>query len=147
MAGTRTQNTMQEGLASLLGQISQLKLAPDANLEMLTNLETQVLQAARGPQDQLKALQAVQQQLSQPGSAGPMAAMPPGGTPSPGGMPMMAGMSAPGGAPPPGVPGAGMAGVSPGNPTLAGVRAMQGGISRITPGPGAVDELRRLLGK
>lgn len=157
MAGTRQNNTMSEDLASLMGQLAQMKLTPDADLEMITNLETQVLQKARQPTDQLKALQQVQQQMSQPQSAGqgmtmgspvmdPSMQAPPPMPGMPGAMPGMPGMPPPG-MPPPGVPGMGMAGASPSNPTLPGVRALQGGISRMTPGPGAVDELRRLLGK
>lgn len=169
MAGTRQNNTMSEDLSSLMGQLAQMKLTPDADLGFITNLETQILQTARQPTDQLKALQQVQNQMNQPQSAGmgmamgspaqpgmpgppgmaptgPMPGMPgmPPGMPGamPGGMPMP-----PPGMPPPGVPGMGMAGASPSNPTLPGVRALQGGISRMTPGPGAVDELRRLLGK
>lgn len=166
MAGTRQNNTMSEDLSSLMGQLAQMKLTPDADLGFITNLETQILQTARQPTDQLKALQQVQNQMNQPQSAGMGMAM---GSPAIGGAPpMMGGGAMPGpamappamagmppggmpmpppGMPPPGIPGMGMAGASPSNPTLPGVRALQGGISRMTPGPGAVDELRRLLGK
>lgn len=154
MAGTRQNNTMDEDIAKLLQQLAVMKLTPDADLGMLTNIETQLLQKGREPQDQLRALQQAQQQMGQPQSAGAGMMIPGagvgGGMPGAGGMPP--GMPPPGMPPMPqlptqGIPGAGMAMASPANPTLQGVRALQGGISRMTPGPGAVDQLRRLLGK
>lgn len=164
MAATRQNNTMQEDMAQLMGQLAQMKLTPDADLGFITDMETKLLTKYREPQDQLRAMQQVQQQMAQPQSAGMGMQIGMGsGGPGAGGMPPGAGMPgagmpppgmAPPGMPPmmpqapgQGIPGAGMAMASPANPTLQGVRALQGGIGRITPGPGAVDELRRLLGK
>lgn len=44
MAGSRLMNTMAEGLVALGDVINKIKYAPDADIEFLTNLETQVLQ-------------------------------------------------------------------------------------------------------
>ncbi len=51
-SGTRQDNTMSEGLRKLLGDISEMKLAPDADLPFLIQLETQVLGKLKGGVDQ-----------------------------------------------------------------------------------------------
>lgn len=38
-----TNNTMSEGLARVIAEIAQLKMAPDADIDFLTGLETSVL--------------------------------------------------------------------------------------------------------
>ena len=63
--GSRTQNTMAEGLHSLLGQIAAMKAAPDADLNMLSQFEAGVLQAIKQPQQQALA------QFAQSGGALP----------------------------------------------------------------------------
>lgn len=126
MPGTRQTNTFVEGLQKILSDITDLKLAPDADMQFVYDLETQVIQKIRAPQDQLAAVQA--QQAGQGGmpSAPPMA--PPGGGMDPS---MMAGAMDPsmggGGA----MPGSG--GGAPGG--------------RMNPGLPPPDELRRLLGQ
>lgn len=83
--GTRGTNTMMEGLRSLLTAISEMKMAPDADLEFLINLETTVLQKVRGAVDSAAGqMQGVSEQFT--GGMGP----------TPGADPMSAGMGAPG---------------------------------------------------
>lgn len=57
MPGTRSQNTMVEGLRGFLSQIAELKAAPDADIAYLTNIETQVLKYLRAPFEKQQAEQ------------------------------------------------------------------------------------------
>lgn len=79
-AGTRQANTMNEQLRNLLGQIADMKAAPDADIAYLTSLETQVLQYLRAPFEQ----QRMQAQLGGPQAAttGQPGATPLQGSPS-----------------------------------------------------------------
>jgi hypothetical protein len=74
-AGTRQTNTFDEGLRKLLSSITDLKLAPDADLPFVIGLETQIIQRIH---------QSVDNAMSgQPMGLGGMAAPPPTGAPSP----------------------------------------------------------------
>lgn len=131
MAGSRTTNTMSEGMVGLLQQIALLKAAPDADLDAISSLESQVLNIIKKPQ---------QEAMTRIASAGGVV---PGMTDqagSPGG-------ASPGGAPmgPPGMSalGAGLGGIGGGLPVApAGYRpsGMRNG-GAMPP----VDELRRLI--
>lgn len=50
MAGTRTTNTMQEGMVGLLQQLAVLKAAPDADIDAISSLETSILDIVKRPQ-------------------------------------------------------------------------------------------------
>ncbi len=92
MAGTRQNNTMSEGLMQLLQAVAQLKAAPDADLQYLASIESQILERIRAPMKQAAAKLAqaggvvppqMQQRLQQrpqqpPRGVSPAAAMPPG---------------------------------------------------------------------
>jgi hypothetical protein len=111
MAGTRTTNTMAEGLMSILQSISVLKAAPDADLEAISGIEAQVLDIIKRPQRQaMEALASaggvVPGMLGGEGGGMPPGGGMPGG--EMGGMPpelmaamggMGGGMESPGGAP------------------------------------------------
>jgi len=94
---SRTMNTMSEGLTSLAQMITDLKFAPDADVQWLVELETAVIQKARDMQPQPSPLPAA------PGAGG--AAGAPGG----GGADLMAMLGGPmspsAGAMPPPLPG------------------------------------------
>jgi hypothetical protein len=92
-SGTRSANTMNEQLRNLLGQIADMKAAPDADIAYLTSLETQVLQYLRQPFEQ----QRMQAQLQGPQGAGGQGA-PPGGGMDQSATAQLLGMT-PGGAP------------------------------------------------
>src|SRR5262245_24894859 len=62
-SGTRGTNTMTEQLRALLGQIADMKAAPDADIAYLTNLETTVLRYLRAPFEK----QRLEAQLGGPG--------------------------------------------------------------------------------
>ncbi len=66
-AGTRQNNTMSEGLHTLLASIAQLKAAPDADLQYLSQIESAILQKLREP------LQQAAQALAQAGGVVPPA--------------------------------------------------------------------------
>ena len=68
---------MTEQLRAMLGQIADMKAAPDADIAYLTGLETQVLQYLRAPYEQ----QRLQAQLGGPQNAGPPGGAPMGATP------------------------------------------------------------------
>lgn len=121
MAGTRGTNTFLEGLNKVLQDITELKMAPDADLDFTYQLETMVLQQVRKPQDQLAAVQA-----QQAGQGGMPSAPPPD--------PSMAGMGAGAGMPmPPDMAMMGSGGGAPGQ--------------RMNPQMPSGDEMRRLLGQ
>lgn len=124
MQGTRGTNTFVEGLQKLLGDLADLKVAPDADLDFIYQMETTVLQKIRAPQDQLAAVQA--QQAGQGGM--PSAPMP---TPGAGLDPSMAGAG-----PPPDMAMMGAGGSGGGAPG-----------QRMNPQMPSGDELRRLLGQ
>lgn len=50
---TRSNNTMQEALQRLLGDLSAMKVLPDADLEFVINLETQIVAKLREPLDRM----------------------------------------------------------------------------------------------
>src|SRR2546421_21952 len=96
---TRATNTQQEALQRILGDISQIKTYPDADLQYLVGLETNILGKLREP------FEAMQGQLGPGGPGGP------GGGPGVGAPPGM-----PPGLPPgmgPGMPPPGMGGPGP----------------------------------
>lgn len=91
-AGTRQNNTMSEGLRKLLGDIADLKLADDADLPFLIQIETQILGRLKNGVDQ--ALDP--SQSAQPGMMSAPGGMP--GQGSPPGVPgLMQGPSMPNG--------------------------------------------------
>lgn len=53
MASSRSTNTMAEFLQRMMGDISEAKTLPDADLEFLIQLETTILQKLRAPVDAL----------------------------------------------------------------------------------------------
>lgn len=119
---TRSANTMVEMLQKTLADISQMKTLPDADLEFLVNLETQVLKLLRAPIDQLqqKGLTSV--------PTDPMAGGGGGGGDLSSIMAMLGGTGAGGGgAPMPAAPPPGM------------------GMQRAEPPMPAPDEMRRML--
>jgi len=92
MAGTRQNNTMQEGLMQLLSALSQLKAAPDADLDYLSGIESNILEKLRAPMREAAA------KLAQAGGVVPPGAGPaPGGAPGAGAAPPSASAAGPGG--------------------------------------------------
>lgn len=83
MAGTRSQNTMQEGLTAMLGQLAQMMALPDADLDTLSTLQAQLVQTLRKPQEEAM-MKYAQAGGVVPGMGGPDAA---GAMPTPGGQP------------------------------------------------------------
>ena len=127
MAGTRSNNTMSEGMIGLLQQLAVMKAAPDADMEALSGMESQILQVINKPRQQ------AMEHFAAAGGVVPGGAPPP----SPGGQDMGAllggalggGMGMP--------PGGGMP-MAPPSP-----EPPRGG--RQAPGTPPGDELRRLL--
>lgn len=85
----RSTNTMSEGLARLVQQISALKLTPDVDLDFLGSLESNVIEYARQTAQQSAMQQQAGQQQAGLQQAGQMAGMQqmgpagmPGGGPS-----------------------------------------------------------------
>lgn len=88
---TRGANTQVEVLQQMLGDIAQCKMAPDADIEWLLGIETQILQKLREPVQnamQSSGLSGMQPQSPQPdsgmgggmpGGMGPAPASPPPG--------------------------------------------------------------------
>ena len=114
---------------ALLSDLAQMKAAPDADLDMLSTMESQILQAIKAPQQQALA------QLAAAGGVVPGMGGPPGGGPG-GGLPPGMG---PGGGPP-GMPGPqAMGGPAPGSGS-EGVRGVRNG-GALPP----VADLRRLI--
>lgn len=114
----RSQNTMAEGLQSVLQDITTMKTMPDADIEWLINLETEILQKLREPFEQMQG------QLPQaPGSAVP-GPMPPGQ----GAMPTGVGGPMGGGGPANMTPGVRGLRSSPAMPNPDEVRRMVGGV-------------------
>ena len=97
-SGSRSTNTMTEGLRKLLGDLGDLKILPDADIPWLLNMEQQLVAKLREPYDAQK-----QQGIGMgagappPGAGGPPGMMPPGQAPggTPGGPPrqMVPGLS------------------------------------------------------
>lgn len=133
MAGTRLNNTQAEGLMSLLQQLAALKAAPDADIEMIAGIESQVLDAIKRPQ------QEAMMRLAQAGGVVPgMGGGPPAASPMPGaagGGPEMGGGAPPmgGGGPTP----------APAGPS-GGHAYSPWGVMK-PPSLPPVDELRRLV--
>lgn len=148
VAGTRSTNTFQEGLAKILGDLSQMKIEPDADLNFIMQMETMILQKLRGPSDQLAAVQAQQ------GGGGGMpspGALPSGGDQTAGLPPDLLAALTQGGGPggPPGAGPGGPPGMSPGMPMPGGggppmpmPANLPPGLRNAGPSP---DEMRRLL--
>jgi len=127
MAGQRTNNTMSEGMVTLLQQHAVMKAAPDADMDALSQMESQILQVINKPR------QAAMQQFAAAGGVVPGGGPPPGGPP--GGNPLEAMMGGGMGGEMGGPMGMPMAPPSPEPPR--GVRQA----ASMPP----VDELRRLL--
>lgn len=113
----KSENTMQEGMQSLMQDIAVMKFMPDADLNFLVSLETMIIGYQRQAMDQT-------QQQANPGmNMPPGAGMPPGGgLPPNGGMPPM--VSGP-------MAGRGM--------------VNQPGPAPMSPGPPPMDEMQRLM--
>ena len=115
--GTRSTNTMTEGLRRLLADLADMKILPDADISFILDIEQQIVTKLREPIDSLH-----QQGTT---NATPPDQMPPGMDPS-----MM------GAGPPPMGPGAGMGAPGPQDQQIPGLS------QRRMPNP---DELRRIL--
>ena len=114
--GTRGTNTMAEAFQRILADISQIKAMPDADLEFLIGIETQLLQKLRAPVEKMVG------QLDAGNGAG--APPDPMGDPMAGGaIPMDPSMGQPS------MAGAGVPGMrqSPGPPNPDELRRMLGG--------------------
>lgn len=92
MPSSRSTNTMAEFLQRMLGDIAEAKTLPDANLEFLIKLETDILQTLRAPIDAL---------MGQMEGAGGAAGAGAGGIPGMGGAGMPPVPMMPGGGPMP----------------------------------------------
>jgi len=88
MVGTRQTNTFGEALQKELRNFADMKVMPDADLEFIINVETQIIQKLRAPEDQASASgqSALPMGGPPPGMGGPPG--PPMGGPPPPGSPM-----------------------------------------------------------
>lgn len=68
--GSRSTNTMAEGMRALLSSISDMKILPDADLQFILGIEQQIVAKLREPIDRMQ-----QQGITQ---AGPPQGPPPG---------------------------------------------------------------------
>jgi hypothetical protein len=109
-----------EGLKSILGNLAQLGALPDADMNVISQLQQAIVAVIRA---------------GSPGDQAAMAARGAGGPPPGAGAPPGAG-GPPGGAPPMGPPSPPAAG------GMAGPGAPMGGLA---PNPGNMDEIRRML--
>lgn len=111
--------SMADVLRSVVAQLAQAQALPDADLSVLTQLQQAIVTVLRAG----SANDGAAQGGPPPGAGGPpgMGGPPPG--PPPGG-------------PPPGMP--------PGGPPPAAA-GMGGGTPGLAPGPGNMDEIRRML--
>lgn len=66
----RSQNTMAESLQNMLGDLADMKVLPDADLEFLIELETLILKKLRAPIDALMQGQNAGSQMPVPGGPG-----------------------------------------------------------------------------
>lgn len=127
MAATRTNNTFVEELAGLMHKLADMKLLPDADMPMLIDMETKIIQKARAPEARMQ-----QAGLIPPGGQNPMgnAALGLPGLPPMGGAPPPSPGDMPGMAPPPSFLGAGgVPGMNPSPPmpqSSAEVAALMG---------------------
>jgi hypothetical protein len=87
MAGTRGTNTMAEALQKMLADTSYMKTLPDADLEWIINLETEIVSKLREPLERANqggsmmptdSMMPLPQQMS---GGGAMASAPPMGVP------------------------------------------------------------------
>ena len=69
----RSQNTMAESLQKMLGDVADMKVLPDADLQFLIELETVILQKLRAPIDDIMGQSGGQPQMggAVPGSGAP----------------------------------------------------------------------------
>lgn len=111
-AGTRLTNTMQEQLRKLLGSLADLKLAEDADLGFIGEIETTILGKLREPIDRMNAASEVANNMT---AGGPPTDVPPSPMAGQATPPMPGGFPMPTPAAPPGGPqGAAMGGAMPG---------------------------------
>lgn len=116
--------SMADVLKSVLAQLAQAQALPDADVNVLGQLQQAIVGVLRQGSSQDAAMRAAQGQPGAPGGAGPMGGgAPPGGPP--GGMP-------------PGAP-------APGGPAAAGMAGPGGPMQGLSPGPTSMDEIRRML--
>lgn len=121
---SRSMNTMAEALQGLMQSLTEMKGMPDADLQWIIGLETQVLQKIREPFD---------------GAAGQMGGGPPGNVQPAPGSPMAPSLGPSAETMPTGVGGPGMPMPSGGRPG-----PLPGGL-RVGPASPNPDEIRRMV--